>query len=152
MRGVVVWVWSVLPVAQGPAAARVGSYFATGLQDFVPEEGRYDLIWCQWVLSHLTDGEPWRPALCSNLLTSSPPFLPGDLVSFLRRCAAGLADGGAIVLKENTAEGEGVHDEVDSSVTRTQEEFMAVFQQAGQQVVLEQRQTSFPQELFPVYM
>ena len=26
-------------------------------QDFTPEEGRYDLIWCQWVLGHLTDGE-----------------------------------------------------------------------------------------------
>lgn len=37
--------------------SRVGSFFAEGLQDFVPEEGRYDIIWCQWVLSHLTDGE-----------------------------------------------------------------------------------------------
>jgi protein N-terminal methyltransferase len=28
-----------------------------GLQDFYPEQNRYDLIWCQWVLGHLKDGE-----------------------------------------------------------------------------------------------
>ena len=27
------------------------------LQDFKPEPGRYSIIWCQWVLGHLTDGE-----------------------------------------------------------------------------------------------
>ena len=37
--------------------SRVGCFFSEGLQDFVPEVGRYDVIWCQWVLSHLTDGE-----------------------------------------------------------------------------------------------
>lgn len=73
-------------------------------------------------------------------------------MAFLRRCAAGLVGGGVIVLKENVAEGEGVHDEVDSSVTRTRDEFLAVFKEVGQQVVLEQRQSSFPQELYPVYM
>lgn len=73
-------------------------------------------------------------------------------MAFLRRCVAGLVDGGLIVLKENTAEGEGVHDEVDSSVTRTRDEFLAVFTEARQQVVLERRQNSFPQELYPVYM
>ena len=26
------------------------------LQEFVPENGRYDVIWCQWVLSHLSNG------------------------------------------------------------------------------------------------
>ena len=57
-----------------------------------------------------------------------------------------------IVVKENTAEEEGVYDEVDSSVTRTRDEFLAVFAEAGLQVILQQRQSSFPQELFPVYM
>jgi hypothetical protein len=27
----------------------------SGLQDFSPEPKTYDLIWCQWVLGHLTD-------------------------------------------------------------------------------------------------
>lgn len=36
-----------------------------GLQNFIPEEGVYDVIWVQWVLGHLTDG---------------------DLVTFLNRC------------------------------------------------------------------
>lgn len=35
---------------------RVGDVKCQGLQDFVPEHGKYDLIWCQWVLGHLTDG------------------------------------------------------------------------------------------------
>lgn len=36
---------------------KVDKYIAKGLQDFVPENGRYSVIWCQWVLSHLTDGK-----------------------------------------------------------------------------------------------
>lgn len=131
--------------------SRVGSFFAKGLQDFVPEEGRYDIIWCQWVLSHLTDGEPRAPSAVGHH-PQARSLAAGDLVAFLGRCAAGLVDGGLIVLKENTAEGEGVHDEVDSSVTRTRDEFLAVFTEARQQVVLERRQSSFPQELYPVYM
>ena len=35
----------------------VGQVLCQGLQDFTPEEGKYDLIWCQWVLGHLTDGK-----------------------------------------------------------------------------------------------
>lgn len=38
---------------------RVGDVKCQGLQDFVPENGKYDLIWCQWVLGHLTDGNQW---------------------------------------------------------------------------------------------
>ena len=41
---------------KGEASHKVGQYYALGLQDFTPAEGYYDLIWCQWVLSHLTDG------------------------------------------------------------------------------------------------
>lgn len=36
---------------------RVGQVICQGLQDFTPEQGKYDLIWCQWVLGHLTDGK-----------------------------------------------------------------------------------------------
>lgn len=41
---------------KGEAGQKVGQYYAVGLQDFTPKEGYYDLIWCQWVLSHLTNG------------------------------------------------------------------------------------------------
>lgn len=36
---------------------KVGQVLCQGLQDFEPEQGKYDLIWCQWVLGHLTDGK-----------------------------------------------------------------------------------------------
>ena len=35
---------------------RIDRYIPLGLQTFAPDEKRYDLIWCQWVLGHLTDG------------------------------------------------------------------------------------------------
>ena len=38
------------------------SFILKLLQDFTPEEGKYDLIWCQWVLGHLTDGEMYTPS------------------------------------------------------------------------------------------
>jgi protein N-terminal methyltransferase len=34
---------------------RVQKYICQGLQDFVPEAGRYEAIWAQWCLGHLTD-------------------------------------------------------------------------------------------------
>lgn len=34
---------------------KVGQMFPVGLQDFQPDVGKYDVIWVQWVLGHLTD-------------------------------------------------------------------------------------------------
>lgn len=34
----------------GEEGKRVGNYICGGLQDFVPESGRYDVIWIQWVI------------------------------------------------------------------------------------------------------
>ncbi|KOS22135.1 Alpha N-terminal protein methyltransferase 1 [Escovopsis weberi] len=71
-----------------------------GLQDWEPAEGlRYDLIWVQWCLGHLTDLQ---------------------LVAFLRRCQGALSpEGGVLVVKENlSSSGLDVYDETDSSVTR----------------------------------
>lgn len=36
---------------------RVGRKFVQGLQDFVPEQAHYDVIWIQWVSGHLTDDD-----------------------------------------------------------------------------------------------
>lgn len=39
----------------GAYEAKIGRKYTSGLQDFVPEENYYDLIWVQWVSGHLTD-------------------------------------------------------------------------------------------------
>nr|POE83744.1 alpha n-terminal protein methyltransferase 1 [Quercus suber] len=50
--------------------------------EFTPDAGRYDVIWVQWCIGHLTDD---------------------DFVSFFSRAKAGLKPGGFFVLKENVA-------------------------------------------------
>ena len=59
---------------------RCVSFFAQPLEGFHPEPQRYDVIWIQWCVGHLTDE---------------------DFVSFFQRCATGLRPGGIIVVKEN---------------------------------------------------
>ena len=34
---------------------RVGSLYCSGLQNFNFSPASYDVVWCQWVLGHLTD-------------------------------------------------------------------------------------------------
>lgn len=78
----------------------VRNVFNMGLQDWQPtHQVQYDLIWIQWCVGHLTDGQ---------------------LVRFLERCKTALnPDGGVIVVKENNStSGSDDFDEVDSSVTR----------------------------------
>uniref|UniRef100_A0A803N8L9 Alpha N-terminal protein methyltransferase 1 n=1 Tax=Chenopodium quinoa TaxID=63459 RepID=A0A803N8L9_CHEQI len=50
--------------------------------EFTPNSGRYDVIWVQWCIGHLTDD---------------------DFVSFFKRAKAGLKPGGYFIVKENTA-------------------------------------------------
>ncbi|KAI8907342.1 alpha-N-methyltransferase NTM1 [Gorgonomyces haynaldii] len=104
------------------------NYYPVGLQDFDPKE-EYDLVWCQWVLSHLTDE---------------------DLVAFLKRCKRQLTPNGHIGIKENIARTQRVHDQEDSSFTRTLDEFKQCFEDAGLSVVKEELQEGFPEGLFPV--
>lgn len=35
--------------------SKIGDLYSMGLQDFTPENEKYDLIWCQWVMGHLKD-------------------------------------------------------------------------------------------------
>lgn len=107
---------------------KIGNFFQTSLQDFYPTE-QYDIIWCQWVLSHLTDE---------------------DLVAFLKRCAGALCPSGMIIVKENISKDRIVKDEVDSSVTRTTEDYVKVFKLASLRVVRQAAQTNFPGFLFSV--
>lgn len=107
-------------------------FFCTGLQDWIPPVNNYSIIWIQWVLCYLTDE---------------------DVVAFLQRCGQGLVDGGVVVLKENTCEGEDfVLDLDDASVTRSVPYWKQLASRAGLEVVLERLQTNFPSDIFPVPM
>ncbi|CAG0924547.1 unnamed protein product, partial [Notodromas monacha] len=76
-------------------SATVGDFICCGLQDFNPSPDTYDIVWTQWVLSHLTDK---------------------DLVNYLRRCTSSLKPNGVLVLKENvTRDDEQEVDETDGS-------------------------------------
>ncbi|KAJ1642142.1 hypothetical protein J3B02_003048 [Coemansia erecta] len=112
-------------------SGKVVDMFPVGLQQFTPVKGRYDVIWCQWVLSHLTDE---------------------DLAVFLKRCAERLAPRGIICVKENVATKGYVIDRGDSSVTRPVSAFENIFRAAGMSVVAKKVQTNFPSGLFEVNM
>lgn len=114
---------------KGPG--RVGEVYVVGLQDWVPERG-YDIIWAQWCLGYLRDGQ---------------------VVEFLRRCKGVLADGGWVVVKENVVgEGGDCFDEGDSSVTRSEGKWGRLFGEAGLRVVKGEWQRGFPRGIHGVRM
>ncbi|XP_055533787.1 N-terminal Xaa-Pro-Lys N-methyltransferase 1 [Wyeomyia smithii] len=113
-------------------SGKLGTVFNLGLQDFTPEEGKYDVIWSQWVLGHLTDD---------------------DIVEFFARCLRGLKKNGLMVLKENFTAGPHVEpDRQDSSVTRPLPWMKKLLHKGGFRVIKEQKQKDFPKDLYPVYM
>ncbi|CAJ2506407.1 Uu.00g005370.m01.CDS01 [Anthostomella pinea] len=120
----------------------VGRIFNVGLEEWRPADDesdvRYDLVWNQWCLGHLTDQQ---------------------LEEYLRRCGSVLSVGedgrtrGLIAVKENmSTTGEDVFDELDSSVTRQDEKFRAIFEKAGLRIIKTEVQHGFPGELYPVRM
>ncbi|KAK3087539.1 hypothetical protein FSP39_007312 [Pinctada imbricata] len=116
----------------GEESSRIGKLFCSGLQDFTPEEGQYDVIWCQWVLGHLLDK---------------------DLSAFLLRCQKGLSPNGLIVIKENVTSTEKKDfDDQDSSFIRSYEDFTQLILNTGLQIVKKERQKGFPKGLYDVYM
>lgn len=113
-------------------SGRLGEVFNLGLQDFRDNGTKYDVVWVQWVLGHLTDE---------------------DLLKFFKVLAKILDKNGMIVVKENfTKNNDVVADETDSSVTRPLSHFKKIMKQADLKIVKEARQTNFPKSLFPVYM
>ncbi|KAG1465706.1 hypothetical protein G6F46_001453 [Rhizopus delemar] len=118
-------------LAQEIEQGKVGNVFCQGLQGFTPEEGKYDLIWCQWVLGHLTDEH---------------------FVNFFKRCIKGLKPNGFIGVKENNASKEALFDDEDSSVTRPNQALKRLFAEAGLTIVKEEVQKGFPAGLFAVRM
>lgn len=139
------------PLQKMVGSGRLGEVFVSGLETWMPDEreGRkYDLVWVQWCLGYLNDG---------------------DLADFLRRVAGRgreeggcLKEGGWIVVKENISttkeEGKGnggremvdVYDKLDSSVTRSDATFRRCFRKAGLRVVSSELQRGFEKGLLPV--
>lgn len=115
------------------AAGRIGTITNVGLENWsldVPY--KYDLIWNQWCVGHLTDAQ---------------------LVEYLNRCRTFLAEDGFIVVKENMSteiNKQDLYDPEDSSVTRADEKFRKLFDLAGLHIFLTEVQRGFPKELYPV--
>ncbi|ROW12741.1 hypothetical protein VMCG_00668 [Cytospora schulzeri] len=110
----------------------VREVYNVGLEEWQPgEDVRYDIIWNQWCVGHLTDEQ---------------------LVQYLKTCTTVLTPGdGLIVVKENTStSGLDLFDDQDSSVTRTDQKFQDIFKTAGLKLVKAETQRGFPKELFPV--
>ncbi|KAA8910081.1 alpha-N-methyltransferase NTM1 [Sphaerosporella brunnea] len=111
-------------------AGKIGQIFNVGLKDWTPEKGAYWMIWNQWCVGHLTDAA---------------------LVEYFKRCAEGIQEGGVIVVKENISNcPDDVYDELDSSVTRTDHKFRALFKDAGLKVIKTEVQRGLPSSLFQV--
>ncbi|XP_010689482.2 alpha N-terminal protein methyltransferase 1 isoform X2 [Beta vulgaris subsp. vulgaris] len=110
---------------------RATNFYCVPLQEFTPEPGRYDVIWIQWCIGHLTDD---------------------DFVSFFKKAKAGLKPGGFFVLKENIARNGFVLDKEDCSITRSDLYYKELFQRCGLHLYQAKDQKGFPKELFPVKM
>jgi protein N-terminal methyltransferase len=126
-------------------ADRVGSTACAGLQLVAlpldargpaPAAAGYGVVWVQWVLNYLTDG---------------------DLVDFMRRAAAALdpAEPRACVIVKETHTREGAADWIDSedaSVCRTRHRFEEAFAAAGLEIRAEELEQGMPQGMLPVRM
>ncbi|KAK8213964.1 alpha-N-methyltransferase NTM1 [Phyllosticta capitalensis] len=114
---------------------RVGTIYNSGLESWTSTAPyKYDLIWNQWCLGHLTDAQ---------------------LVEYFVQCCQYLAEGGLIVVKENMSSdphGRDLFDEEDSSVTRTEEKFRKLFEESGLDLVWSEVQRGMPKGLYGVKM
>lgn len=122
-----------LELSQEEFSKRIG-LINEGLQTFAPVANSYDVIWIQWVIGHLHDL---------------------DFIAFMKRCANGLKPGGVIILKDNTitnARELFCLDLDDNSVCRNKKYLEILFDFCGLEIVYEEYQKGFPEELYPVAM
>lgn len=115
----------------GENNAKLGSIYHDGIQRFKFDKSKkYDIIWCQWVLSHINDK---------------------DIVGFFNRCRSAIKDNGVVVVKENiNSVNETVFDEDDSSITRPVGHMIQLFKDASFEVVLTEVQAGFPKDIYSV--
>ena len=113
----------------------VAQIYNIGLESWIPESHkRYDVIWIQWCLGHLTDKQ---------------------VTATLQRLRPNLADKGWIFIKENVStdpHGEDIFDDEDSSVTRSEDKLKMLFKEAGYAILRHEVQTGFPRGWYPVKM
>ncbi|EOY25627.1 Methyltransferases isoform 2 [Theobroma cacao] len=112
-------------------AHKATNFYCVSLQEFTPDAGRYNVIWIQWCIGHLTDD---------------------DFVSFFKRAKVGLKPGGFFVLKENIARNGFVLDKEDRSITRSDLYFKDLFRRCGLHLYKIKDQKGLPEELFAVKM
>ncbi|KAK1384816.1 Methyltransferase [Heracleum sosnowskyi] len=112
-------------------AHKAANFYCVPLQEFTPDAKRYDVIWVQWCIGHLTDD---------------------DFVSFFNRAKVGLKPGGIFVLKENIARSGFVLDKEDKSITRSDLYFKELFNRCGLHIYKLKDQKGFPKGLFAVKM
>lgn len=122
---------SSTPAKSWPASHSAGRFFLQGLQDFAPEQQRYDCIWLQWCLLYLTDD---------------------DLLALLQRCKDGLKPDGIVFVKENVCRQGFIVDKEDNSLSRSNTYLLALFDKAGLTVHYNRKQRHFPKELYEVRM
>lgn len=109
---------------------KLGSFYQQGMQQFSFER-KYDVIWIQWVIGHLTDN---------------------DFISFLLKCKENLKANGVIVIKDNACDKHGFWlDKADYSVARSVNYYDALFQHAGFEAILTQKFTDFPPTMLPIF-
>jgi protein N-terminal methyltransferase len=108
-------------------------FYCRGMEQFSPAPGRYDVVWVQWVIGHLTDV---------------------DCVAFIRRCLDSLTATGVVVVKDNVCDDEDAFhvDLADSSVTRSFPYLMGLFNIAGAEAIEFKFQENFPEDIFEVPM
>lgn len=100
-------------LAHARAQGRIGTVYEFGLQHWKPKGNLYGLIWCQWCIGHLKND---------------------DFVDFLKLASTALVPNGLIVVKENVTEVD-TFDSLDSSVTRSEQSFKKIFQEAGLKIL-----------------
>lgn len=121
----------VLEGVSGTDENRATNFYCVPLQEFTPYPGRYDVIWIQWCIGHLTDD---------------------DFISFFKNAKAGLKPGGFFIVKENIARNGFVIDKEDCSITRSDLYYKELFKRCGLHLYKAKDQREFPKELYPVKM
>ncbi|KAL0737122.1 hypothetical protein Bca4012_013332 [Brassica carinata] len=113
----------------GSETHKAANFLCVPLQEFTPADQRYDVIWVQWCIGHLTDD---------------------DFVSFFNRAKGCLKPGGFFVVKENLAKQGFVLDKEDRSITRSDPYFKQLFRRCGLHLYQTKDQKGLPKELFAV--
>lgn len=110
---------------------KVENYICSGLQNCTLQDGRYHIIWIQWVVGYLTDI---------------------DLAHFFVKCKKALAPGGVIVMKESVTRDEQDFwlDDEDRNIVRSDRLFKQIFAKANMELLREENQGSFPSKIYPI--